>query len=134
MTALDTNILIYACDKADPKRQATALELISTTTDCVIPWQVACEFIAASRKLERQGFTATDAWDRLGDFLAVCRLVIPTGSAILDRAKNLHITRNVAFWDAMILASCLEAGIKILYSEDLPGGEVQGLSVLNPFM
>jgi predicted nucleic acid-binding protein len=56
MIALDTNVLIYACDKADPARQATALELISNAMDGVIPWQVACEFIAASRKLERQGF------------------------------------------------------------------------------
>ena len=64
MIALDTNVLIYACDKADPARQATALELISNG-DGVIPWQVACEFIAGSRKLERQGFTATDAWARL---------------------------------------------------------------------
>ena len=59
MIALDTNVLIYACDKADPARQATALELISNAMDGVIPWQVACEFIAASRKLERQGFTVT---------------------------------------------------------------------------
>ena len=110
MTALDTNILIYACDKADPKRQATALELISTATDGVIPWQVACEFIAASRKLERQGFTATEAWDRLADFFAICHLVIPSGNAVLDRARGLHLTRNVAFWDVMILASCLDAG------------------------
>lgn len=133
MTALDTNILIYACDKADLRRQASALELISTTTDSVIPWQVACEFIAASRKLERQGFTVTDAWDRLADFLAICRLVIPSGSAVLDRARGLQLTQNVAFWDAMILASCLDAGITILYSEDLPGGSVEGLSVINPF-
>jgi predicted nucleic acid-binding protein len=33
MIALDTNVLIYACDKADPARQATALELISNARD-----------------------------------------------------------------------------------------------------
>lgn len=57
MIALDTNVLIYACDKADPARQKIALDLISGISDGVLPWQVACEFIAASRKLERQGFT-----------------------------------------------------------------------------
>jgi predicted nucleic acid-binding protein len=133
MIALDTNVLIYACDKADPVRQAAAIELISNSTDGVIPWQVACEFIAASRKLARQGFTSSDAWARLAEFLAICRLVIPPGSAVLDRARELHLTRNVAFWDAMILASCLDARVKVLYSEDLPGGEVDGLSVVNPF-
>jgi predicted nucleic acid-binding protein len=62
MIALDTNVLIYACDKADPRRQQIALDLISNTLDAVILWQVACEFIAASRKLDQQGFNAADAW------------------------------------------------------------------------
>jgi predicted nucleic acid-binding protein len=70
MTALDTNILIYACDKADPKRQQTALDLVSSASDGVLLWQVACEFIAASRKLRSQGFTEVDAWDRLAEYMA----------------------------------------------------------------
>ena len=133
MIALDTNVLIYACDKADPIRQQIALDLISNTTDAVILWQVACEFVAASRKLERQGFTASDAWARLGEFLAACPLVIPAGSAVLDRAKSLHLTHKVSFWDAMILAACLHSGAHLLYSEDVPGGDVGGVSVVNPF-
>ena len=31
MIALDTNVFIYACDEADPRRQQIALELISNT-------------------------------------------------------------------------------------------------------
>ena len=62
MTALDTNVLIYACDKSDPRRQQIALELLATVTDGVLLWQVACEFVAASRKLNDRGFTPIDAW------------------------------------------------------------------------
>jgi len=51
MIALDTNVLIYACDKADLKRQQVALALIPNAGDGVLLWQVACEFVAASRKL-----------------------------------------------------------------------------------
>jgi len=50
---LDTNVLIYACDKADPARQDRA-ESDFEHHSGVRLWQVACEFIAASRKLERQ--------------------------------------------------------------------------------
>lgn len=50
MIALDTNILIYCCDSRDPRRQQIALDLVAGTTDGILPWQVACEFIAASRK------------------------------------------------------------------------------------
>jgi predicted nucleic acid-binding protein len=69
MIALDTNVLIYACDKADLKRQQVALELVASAGDGVLLWQVACEFVAASRKLRSQGFTTADAWDRLADYL-----------------------------------------------------------------
>jgi predicted nucleic acid-binding protein len=55
MVALDTNVLIYACDKADLKRQQVALDLVSSARDGVLLWQVACEFVAASRKLRSQG-------------------------------------------------------------------------------
>jgi len=71
MIALDTNVLIYCCDKRDPRRQQTALDLVADTTNAVMPWQVACEFIAASRKLAEQGFTPAQAWQRLAEFLAL---------------------------------------------------------------
>jgi len=133
MIALDTNVLIYACDKRDLHRQQIALDPVSNTTDAIILWQVACEFIAASRKLGQQGFTPSDAWARLSEFLDVCPLVTPLGTSVLERAKNLHLTHRVSFWDATILAACLEAGVHQLISEDMPGGEISGISVVNPF-
>ena len=68
MIAVDTNILIYACDQADPRRQKVALDLITNAQDGVLLWQVACEFLSASRELAKQGFTSTHAWNRLSEF------------------------------------------------------------------
>jgi predicted nucleic acid-binding protein len=51
MIALDTNVLIYACDRSHPQRQQTAIQLVASSTDGVMLWQVACEFVGASRKL-----------------------------------------------------------------------------------
>jgi predicted nucleic acid-binding protein len=73
MIALDTNVLIYACDRSDPQRQQTAIQLVASSADGVLLWQVACEFVAASRKLSAQGFSASDAWSRLAEFLGVFR-------------------------------------------------------------
>jgi predicted nucleic acid-binding protein len=120
MIAFDTNILIYACDRSDSKRQQIAIDLVTNSRDGVLLWQVACEFIAASRKLSSQGFTAADAWDRLAEFMGVLPLVLPTSGA-LRGAQNLHVVRRVSFWDALILAACVEAGVETLYSEDVPG-------------
>ena len=132
MIALDTNVLIYACDRSSPERQKQAAELIDRTTDGVLLWQVACEFVAASRKLAGQGFTASDAWNRLAEFQAVFPLVQP-GPAVLQHARELHVSRGVSFWDAMILAACAEASVEILYSEDIPGVALSSPRVVNPF-
>jgi len=133
MTALDTNVLIYSCDKGDARRQARALEIISTTRDAVLLWQVACEFVAASRKLGVRGFTAAHAWNRLAEFLGLFPLLLPT-PRVFDRARLLHTEHGWSFWDAMIVAACLEAGVTRVYSEDLPGHVVPGkLEIVNPF-
>jgi predicted nucleic acid-binding protein len=110
MIALDTNILIYACDKADLKRQQVALDLVSNARDGVLLWQVACEFVAASRKLRSQGFTTVEAWGRLADYLALFPLILPTAGAF-ERARILHTEDQCSFWDAMIVAACLECGV-----------------------
>ena len=133
MIAVDTNVLIYAWDKADPRRQQIALDLVTNAENGILLWQVACEFISASRKLSKQGFTSTHAWNRLAEFPDLLPLVLPS-EAILRRAKELHLTRGAAFWDALILAACVDAGIETLYSEDLPGfDDFQGTRVINPF-
>ena len=112
MIALDANILIYACDKADLKRQQVALDLVSNARDGVLLWQVACEFVAASRKLRSQGFTMAGAWHRV-----------------------LRAEDGWSFWDAMIVAACLECRVTRLYSEDLPGRAVRWpLETVNPFL
>ena len=132
MIALDTNVLIYACDRSNPARQETANQLIERATDGVLLWQVACEFVAASRKLGGQGFTGADAWNRLSEFQALFPMVLPSADA-LKRGRDLHLSHGVAFWDAMILAACAEAGVDTLYSEDIPGFDPGVVKVINPF-
>jgi predicted nucleic acid-binding protein len=133
MIAVDTNVLIYACDQADPRRQNIALDLITNAQDGVLLWQVACEFLSASRKLGKQGFTSTHAWNRLDEFRDLLPLVLPTDGN-LTRAKELHLTRGASLWDALIIAACVEAGVGTFYSEDLPGfDDFDGVRVINPF-
>ena len=40
----------------------------------------------------------------------------------------------LSFWDALILAACLEGGVDRLYTEDFDAyPKVNGLEVINPF-
>ena len=133
MIAVDTNVLIYACNQADQRRQQIDLDLITGSSDGVLLWQVACEFLSASRKLNKQGFTPAHAWNRLAEFRDLLPLILPT-AANLARAKELHISRGTSLWDALIIAACVEVGVEILYSEDVPGFDnFEGVRVVNPF-
>jgi predicted nucleic acid-binding protein len=110
-----------------------AIQVIGELTDAVLLWQVACEFVAASRKLADQGFTPHHAWARLSEFLDLMPLQVPS-QRVLERARELHVGRNWSYWDALLVAACLEAGVRRLYSEDLPGGPPpEGLEIINPF-
>ncbi|MGO9260379.1 MAG: PIN domain-containing protein [Bryobacteraceae bacterium] len=133
MTAFDTNVLIYSCDHADARRQERAIEVLAAAPDGVLLWQVAAEFVAASRKLASQGFTPAHAWARLHDFMDVLQLVVPSPK-VFDIAQSLHRDQGLAFWDAMIIAACMDCGVRTLYSEDLPGRALGAqIRIVNPF-
>jgi predicted nucleic acid-binding protein len=103
MIAIDTNVLIYACDRSDPNKQQRAMDLVANSDGAVLLWQVAWEFVAASGKLAVQGFTPSDAWNRLTEFIDVMELILPSTGA-LHRARELHLSKGISFRDAMISA------------------------------
>lgn len=130
--AFDTNVLVYACDKSDASKRQIAQQVLESR-DGVMLWQSACEFISATRKLSEQGFTAADAWRHLGFLLDSMPLVHPN-RRVLDHARRLHLEQQWSYWDALIVAACLDAGVTRLYSEDLPGrAPPEGLEIVNPF-
>ncbi len=133
MITFDTNILLYAADVRDARKQRIAMQAIRGAQDGVLLWQAACEFIAASRKLVDYGLTIIEAWGILAEYLKTFRLVLPS-AAVLERARVLHVQQQCSFWDAMLVAACLDAGVTRLYSEDLPGRRPPApLEIINPF-
>ncbi len=132
MNAVDTNILIYVNDPRDPAKRAIAASLISSLADGVLVWQVACEYLAASRKLEPLGYDRTQAYQYIRDLQQVWYTALPTW-AVIDRAEDLMSRFNLSHWDAMIIAACLEANVETLYTEDFGDANIEGLKIVNPF-
>jgi len=133
MNAVDTNVLLYVHDPRDPIKQAKATALIASLTNAALIWQVACEYVAASKKLAPLGFRQEDAWRELHRLQTIWQGVLPAWNH-LQRAEALLTTRSVSFWDALIIGVALESGITTLYSEDLAGlGNFPGLRLVNPF-
>lgn len=133
MIAVDTNILIYARDPRDHRKQEIALDLLARISNGALLWQVACEYLAAGRKLESFGFTIMDAVTDLNDLLRLWTPVLPHWNN-LSRAAELVQQHGMSSWDALILASCEQGHITELVSENFGGGQVvQGLNIVNPF-
>lgn len=132
MTAVDTNILVYIFDDRDAVKQRAAAELCDSLADAILLWQVAVEFIATIRKIDPSPDSQSRAWKRLDALRSRLPLALPS-SNVLTIAQGLTTSHQVQFWDAMIYAACLGAGVTTLYSEDVPGESIPGLVVVNPF-
>jgi len=132
MNAVDTNILIYVNDPRDPDKQAIAASLVSSLTDGVLVWQVACEYLAASRKLESLGYSRAQAYQYIRGFQQVWYTALPSW-AVIDRAEELMSRFSLSHWDSMVVAACLEANVETLYTEDFGYSDIDGLKIVNPF-
>jgi len=133
MNAVDTNVLIYLHDPRDPRKQSQATALVSALRPGVLLWQVACEYVAAARKLRSIGVSEQDIWNNLRELQKHWSTVTPDVQ-YLDRAQSLMQQRSLSFWDALLIGSAIESGITTLYSEDFSGvGPIGGLQIVNPF-
>ncbi|MBN2390512.1 MAG: PIN domain-containing protein [Anaerolineae bacterium] len=133
MRAVDTNILMYAHDPRDARKQEIALALIESLTDGALLWQVACEYLSASHKLAPFGYDRASAWQDIRDMRFVWKTILPVWQ-VQEIAEDLMRRYSLSFWDAMVIAACLAGGVERLYSEDFDAyPSIDGLEVVNPF-
>ena len=133
-TFLDTNILVYAEDRADPVKQRKAVELIlehKRQRTGVVSLQVLQEFfVTVTRKLKLDVGVARYKVE----FHSRFQVAEPTVSDILA-AIDLHRLHGFSFWDALVLRMAKQAGCRVLLSEDIQHGEeVDGVRIVNPFL
>jgi predicted nucleic acid-binding protein len=134
MNAIDTTILIYRHDTRDAVKQAKARQLVNTARPLALPWQVGCEFIAASRKLRPLGFSEDDARDALADLQAMADEVLLPVTDLWAEARSLQARYSLSLWDALLVAACVRGGVQVLYTEDMGSPRtIDSLTLINPF-
>lgn len=131
---IDTNILVYAEASDEPAKQRIALDLLKQlfeTTSGVLSTQVLQEYCnVAIKKLKLPAAHIRAQLDLYEQFE-----VVQVTPAIIRAGLDLHQTRSVSFYDAIVLASAQTAGCSVLLSEDMNAGElVGGVRVVNPFL
>jgi predicted nucleic acid-binding protein len=130
----DTNVLVYADDKAAPAKQRRALDLVAEhrrTGTGVVSLQVLQEyFVTVTRKLQVDARIARRKVELLAEF----DVAAPELADILA-AIDLHRLHGLSFWDALVVRSAKQAGCSVLLTEDFQHGrEMEGLRVINPFV
>lgn len=130
---IDTNILIYAEASDEPAKQRMALatlKILFETASGVLSTQVLQEYCSVAIKKLKLPAPHIRAQLDLYQQFEVVQVTPDTIRAALD----LHQTRSIGFYDAIILASAQTAGCNELLSEDLNTGEVMnGVRIRNPF-
>jgi len=131
---LDTNILVYAYDAIDPRKQSIARGLVrrALAGEFLISVQVLSEFSTTMLHKIAPAATAEQLVAIL-DALAPIKTISPDAEVVL-RAVAAHHAYGLHFYDGMIIATAEQAGSKRIWSEDLnPGQEYLGVKVENPF-
>lgn len=126
---LDSNVLIYALGR-DVAKKAVAVALIGG--GAVISTQVLGE--VANVMQRKLGFTAQQAVEVVTDLIRRLDVALISPQTVLA-ALELARRYSLSHFDAQIVASALESGCEVLYSEDMQAGQVFDgrLRVVNPF-
>jgi predicted nucleic acid-binding protein len=129
----DTNLIVYANDAADTRKQSRAIELVAGAIrdgSAVISTQVMQEYASvAERKLD-QNIDTIQRQLLLLESLEVVQITPP----LIRRSLELQSRYKIDYWDASILAAAEHAACSVLLSEDLnPGQLYVTVRVENPF-
>jgi predicted nucleic acid-binding protein len=126
----DTNVFVYALVQDDP-RSDEAEKLIAEGGTVSV--QVLNEFAAVVRRKTKM------PWDEvrfaIENIKALCPDPLPVTLDTHGEALAIAEGYGYKIYDALIVASALEARCTILYSEDMQDGQVidKSLTIRNPF-
>lgn len=132
---LDTNVLVYAYDKSEPRKQHKAQTLLAEGIErenAVISAQVLGEFfIVVTRRLTIP--LSVDEAGHLIDLLSALP-VVEVDLQLVKQAVSVHGAMQISYWDALIVCAAERAGCGRILSEDLNSGQdYRGAVVENPF-
>lgn len=132
---LDSNILVYAYDKHDPKKQAKAQAILRGSIkdeSAVLSTQVLGEFFVVVTRKIKEPLSLDDAEKIINimSILPVEEIDLPLVKRAIDTQKRY----GISYWDSLILAAAERSGCGRILSEDLNDGQqYNGVFIENPF-
>lgn len=131
--SLDSNILVYACDREAGERHRTGTEILARAAgrDCVLTVQALAEFFHVTTRKGKLAAPIASAF--VNDWLKLFEIASADDGTLLD-AMDMVAAHRLAFWDAMLLATARRHGCSAIFSEDMQDGRhLGGLEIIDPF-
>jgi predicted nucleic acid-binding protein len=132
---VDTNVLVYAKDPADTRKQERAAAWIDhlwNTGTGRLSLQVLQELYVTLTRKRRPNVEPEEARADIRDLMAWRPVTI--GPLVLERAWSVEQRYGISFWDALIVAAAGSANCETLLTEDLQHGAVlEGVRAVSPF-
>jgi len=130
---VDTNILVYANDAADARKQQVAREtLLEHADSLVLSAQVLSEFYFVVTRRFSPLLPVEDA-RTIVDELRQAPIVVIDERLVLD-AIAISASTMISYWDGLIVAAARSGGCDVLLTEDLShGSTIAGVRIENPF-
>jgi predicted nucleic acid-binding protein len=131
---VDTNVLIYAVDLADPRKQRAAqswLDELWKSKMGRLSFQVLQEFYV--KVSQKRLSTVDNARAEIRDLLTW--KPVPVTAGLLEQGWKIQDRYRLSFWDSLIVAAAKAASCRFLLTEDLQcGQDFDGLLAINPFL
>ena len=133
---IDTNVLVYACDRHDLDKQQQALAVMEGLQELgggCIAVQSLAEFFSATTRGRHPLLSIADACARQSELARMWRVLDLTPAIALEAAAGVRDHR-LSYWDAQIWATARLHQVPLVLSEDFQDGQwLQSVRFQNPF-
>lgn len=132
---VDTNVLVYCVDRAEPAKGERALAVVDYVTSRkagAISPQVVSEFVSAVRRLH-----APLGREQIESVLAPTLLafdMLPVDETVVRETLRCWRRYSISYWDAQIWATARIGGVDTILTEDCVLREIEGVRYVNPFV
>jgi predicted nucleic acid-binding protein len=133
---VDTNVLVYAHDPRDRRKQERALEVFDRLIPdghAVLSVQCLTEFFQAVRRKIPEPLSPQEALAQVERFIRSCQVFDLTPMTVIDGCRGSD-SYSLSLWDALIWATARLNQVSFVLSEDFQDGLLlEGVRFLNPF-
>jgi predicted nucleic acid-binding protein len=134
---VDTNILVYAYDRSEHRKQGRALEVLDQLAQVdsgVLSTQVLGEFFRVVTRKIPAPMSLEEARQHLHEYVRSWNVVSVTPDIVLESARAAA-EYQLPYYDAQIWATAGAYRISTVLTEDFSHGiRLEGVQFLNPFL